>query len=438
MAIRNRPIEGGAARPVALVSAQDGVAFPTTALAGSADRDAFGIPRVSAERQTLFDSKQIIDYAAGANTENHGLFYSQATTGTGTTTTYSKNCASTTLAIADTTAGSRIRYTRQRFNYQPGKSFVFTMTFSKFLTTAGQTKRVGYFDGSNGIFLESKDGVVYLVVRSNITGTPAETRIAQTSWSEDTLDGNGNSGLNINWANSVILFVDFEWLGVGDIRAGVVVDNTLTYFHKVKNSNQSNGVYMSTPNLPLRWEIVNDGTGAAGEFEIICATLVVEGGQQVTGVVRGPNPATIAGGDTATCASSGTTYAIAAMRLNSLALDAQVELYGVSFSLGSSDDAILSLHLNPTFASAPSFSRIPQSAVDYAIITATAIALTDPGYVIWTGTVSPDSEDKDWRVNTIIRPGADIAGTADVIALCVSPITPNVEPRGIITWREQL
>jgi len=46
---------------------------------------------------------------------------------------------------------------------------------------------------------------------------------------------------------------------------------------------------MSTPNLPLRYEIENDGTGISSSFEQICSTVISEGGAQNTGLIRGLN-----------------------------------------------------------------------------------------------------------------------------------------------------
>jgi len=83
--------------------------------------DAFARQRVS-EPFTLWDSKLLGD--------NRALFWDDAeTSGGGTGSTYTANHSSVALDVSATTAGTRVRQTKQRFNYQPGKSqliFVFS------------------------------------------------------------------------------------------------------------------------------------------------------------------------------------------------------------------------------------------------------------------------------------------------------------------------
>ena len=82
--------------------------------------DAFARSRVS-NPITVFDSKQIFN--------NQALFWDdQETSGSGTSSTYSKPNARTRIAVSADTAGVRTRQTFQRFNYQPGKSELVIVT----------------------------------------------------------------------------------------------------------------------------------------------------------------------------------------------------------------------------------------------------------------------------------------------------------------------
>lgn len=85
--------------------------------------------------------------------------------------------------------------------------------------------------------------------------------MAQSAWNVDKLDGTGASGITVDPTKSQIFVFDFEWLGVGRVRTGLVVDGKIYYFHYFSHANVTNVVYMSTPNLPLRYELENDGTG---------------------------------------------------------------------------------------------------------------------------------------------------------------------------------
>lgn len=114
--------------------------------------DAFSRLRVSTP-ETLFDSKLIYD--AGS------IFWDdQQTSGSGTTSTFNTNQASVTLAVAASTAGTRVRQTYQRFLYQAGKSMMAMMTGVLGNPATGITKRIGLFDGSNGMYFESSGSAV--------------------------------------------------------------------------------------------------------------------------------------------------------------------------------------------------------------------------------------------------------------------------------------
>ena len=216
--------------------------------------DAFGRLRV-AEPQTLFDSKQLFD--------NQPLFWDdQQVSGSGTTSTHDPNTASTVMAVGATTAGNRVRQTFMRFNYQPGKSHLIFMTGTLGSSGGGTgiTRLAGYGDDENGVFFVDKEGTINVRKRSYKTGSVVDTDVPQASWNIDTLDGNGVSGITLDATKSQILVFDMEWLGVGRVRCGIVVDGKVYYCHEFLHSNVEEGVYISTPNLPLRYEIDNDGT----------------------------------------------------------------------------------------------------------------------------------------------------------------------------------
>jgi hypothetical protein len=219
--------------------------------------DAFGRWRVS-NPETIFDSKQLHD--------NAPLIYDdQEVSGGSTTSSHSTATASTTIGVGATTAGKRVRQSFMRFNYQPGKSQLIFCTgvLDKSGGGTGITRGFGYYDDNNGLFLQDKEGVIQFVKRSSTSGSPVDTEVNQSSWNIDTMDGTGASGITLDFSKAQILVIDFEWLGVGRVRMGFVVDGIVYYCHQFNHANSVSTVYMSTPNLPVRYEIDNDGTGAA-------------------------------------------------------------------------------------------------------------------------------------------------------------------------------
>ena len=206
-------------------------------------------------------------------------------------------------------------------NYQPGKVQEIVVTFNLISQDSGVTKRVGYFDANNGIYLEDDGSDYYIVRRTSTSGSAVNTRVAQADWNIDSFDGTGPSGVTIDFTKTQILFIDMEWLGVGRVRVGFVVDGIIYYAHEFLNANNLTLVYMSTPNLPIRWEISNDGSGAASSMDCICCTAISEGGKQDNGIIRYASTTTHVDASAAL-----TTYAILGIRLKSQYLCSTVNI----------------------------------------------------------------------------------------------------------------
>ena len=236
------------------------------ALGDSPSIDAFDRLRVS-NPVAVFDS--ILKYDKADN-----LWYEQLTAGA--TSVHQFDEAGVLMTVS--TSGDKvIRQTREYFRYQPGKSQFVLLTFN--LQPSGDTtnvrRRVGYFDGENGIFLELTSAGVGLVKRSNVTGSPVDIRIEQADW-------NLNAFPAFDVTKTQILAVDLQWLGVGRVRVGFVIDGLLTYVHEFNHANIETSVYMTTGQLPCRHEIEATGvpTGAATQRHI-CTAVMSEGGVEL-------------------------------------------------------------------------------------------------------------------------------------------------------------
>lgn len=402
--------------------------------------DAFGRWRVS-NPITLFDSKNIFDDdGLASNVENQPLFYdNQETSGSGTGTSYDVNKAAQTLSVGSTTAGTRVRQTRMRFNYQPGKSQLVLMTFNLDGTAAGITKREGIFDENNGLYLEADETTIYFVRRTKASGSVVNNRVAQVSWNLDTMDGNGASGVTLDFTKTQILFMDYEWLGVGRVRMGFVIDGNIYYAHEFLNTNVLDVVYMQTPNLPLRSEITNDGTGAADTITQICSTVISEGGSEDLGIVR---YASTAGTHVATD-NENELFAVLGIRLKAEYLGATIKLLNIVLQLQTANiTAEWQLIFNPTVAGTFTYSDQSNSAVQIAT-GATANSVTGGtviggGFIESGGNAAGANGGVSSGIDTALRLGSLIDGTPDEIVLAVRPVggdsAANFE--GGITWRE--
>jgi hypothetical protein len=239
--------------------------------------DAFGRLRVS-NPFTLFDS-------SFSNSDNMKVWDTSNTVGT----TYNFHANTSCIEMnVNTGSGSKIyRQTKRYHQYQPGKSLLSLNTFVMNSGKANLRQRVGYFDNKNGIFLENSDNVTYIVKRSFVTGTAVDTKIAQNSWSHDPLNGQGNSGINLNITKSQIFWTDVEWLGVGSVRSGFVIDGNFILCHQFNHANIESNVYMTTATLPVRYEIENIGnTESSSTLRHICNTVISEGGYAPSVVTR--------------------------------------------------------------------------------------------------------------------------------------------------------
>lgn len=393
--------------------------------APNARYDAFGRYRISSP-YTLFDSKLI---------HNSGplSWDDQETSGSGTSSSHSTDRSSVTIGVGANTAGTRVRQTFTRFNYQPGKSQQIMCTFVMGVTSSGVTKRVGYFNGTDGLFLQHADGVAGFGVRSSTSGSPVDSVTAQASWNIDAMDGAGPSGVTLDFDKAQILFIDFEWLGVGRVRFGFVVDGIIYYCHQELNANNLDVVYMSTPNLPVRYEISNDGTGPADTLEQICSTVSSEGGFDIQGITRAASTeGTHLDADTAN-----TLYALIGIRLNPAHLGGDIRVEEISIISETNDDFEWQLRLNPTVAgsgaSAFTYNPITNSCIDSALgITANTVS---GGTLLTAGFAKNDSAVVE-TTPIIRRIGHAIDGTPDELVLCVRPLSNLADYQGAITWVE--
>jgi hypothetical protein len=387
-------------------------------------RDTFARLRVSGP-VTLFDSKQLGD--------DGPLYYDdQEVSGADTTSTFSADRASVTMGVAASTAGRRIRQTFRRFNYQPGKSQLVFLTAVMGEHSTGIEARVGVFDDENGLYFYSEDGVLGVAVRSHITGSAVDTKIPQSAWNLDKMDGSGPqhnpSLVKLDPTKSQIMVIDYEWLGVGFARFGFVVDGQVIYVHQQNHANRIAGVYMSTPNLPVRYEIENTGAGAAAELEQICTTVISEGDAHPTGTTHWIST----GGVHVDANDADTVYAIVGVRLKAAYLGETVVPQDISMLCESNNTFEWMLYVNPTVAGTFTYSDVTNAPVQRAL-GATANEVTGGTQIaggwgsVRTGITSP--------IDTALLPGSYIDGTPTTLVLCARPLGANLDIQGGITLR---
>lgn len=241
--------------------------------------DAFGRAR-SSQPYTLFESFHRYQDNGKITTANSA---------TGSSYSHNPNQGCIDCTITNTANSYIYRESSRVFPYQPGKSLQVLETFVLAPAQTGLRQRYGYFGSNNGLYLEQDGHTVYFVRRSFVTGSVVNTRVAQADWNMDPLDGTGPSHLTLDLTRAQILFIDVEWLGVGSVRMGFVINGRFIHCHTFNHANEvgANTTYMSTACLPVRAEIENTNSMAnTSTLKIICATVISEGGFEPKGKPR--------------------------------------------------------------------------------------------------------------------------------------------------------
>lgn len=424
--IETNPVSAVEVTNVVSVSGFMEVSNPTFSFSDEGHLDAFGRLRVSMPN-TLFDSKTLHNKAS--------LFWSQIGVGTGAVNFTGFNDASVTLSAA--AAGDyAIRQTSQRFNYQPGKSQL--VLFTGVMTPVSNAiKRYGMFTSLTaapytptvGLYFETQTDSAssIAVVQNNANNLVPSLSARRENWNIDKLDGTGRSGKVLRLSAANIFLIDYEWLGVGRVRYGVVIDGQVCYCHEFNNAGYVQGAYIVTPNLPVRAEIRQTGAGSA-TLKMICCSVMSEGGADFTGVVKSVDTGSSSTG--IPIVNAGDRRAVIGVRLQAAKLDSVNEILNVSIlPLPHSSSTIAPyryeiLH-NPTLGgSAVTWSGNPNSNFEYAVAPDNTLTIVDGGTVIASGYASAGQtiDLAGFRFEKFLRMGCTIDGVRDRLWVVATPL----------------
>lgn len=219
--------------------------------------DAFSRLRVS-NPYTLFEFNSI--------TGKNPLYIDEATTGAATSTWIDDSYISMTVS---NTGDAVIRQSHDYVLYQPGKSKLIFMTGVLYTDPSPSADniiaRIGAFDAEMGVFVQKDASGMSVVLRND----GSDDYVLQTNWSLNQLP-------TVEFTKAQIFVFDFEWLGVGQLRCGLVINGEIVYYHVFEHMNGLTAPYIPMAKLPLRYEIRS--TGSANEMRMICGTVISEGG----------------------------------------------------------------------------------------------------------------------------------------------------------------
>jgi len=391
------------------------VSFPT------GGNDAFGRLRVS-DAYTLFDTR--------TRYYDHQQFSSS--TSTGGAVSYNANDSTFTLTVNGSSGSEVIRETKRVFPYQPGKSLLIYNTFAMAPANENLRQRVGFFGAQNGIYFEQAGSTQYLVIRSYSSGVLQEERIDKTLW-------NGpDAGYIIHPEATQIFWIDVEWLGVGSVRCGFVVNGAYKLMHTFHHANRFElgapvytTTYMTTACLPVRYEITNTGTsGQSHSMKQICSSVISEGGYNAFSTSEtagtGITPFRLV--------TAGTYYPIISIRLASSRLDSIVLPRQVDILSPTVNYYRWVLLLNPTLTGATWSGVSSTGSVEYD--TAARVNAVTGGTELASGYISSRELSILGADFFSFQLGRTLSGVSDIVTIALTATSNNADVLAQIGWQE--
>ena len=393
---------------------------PVIITPGGTGTDAFGRLRVS-NPLTIFDSKNVM---------SKNTLFDEALTGSGTVT-YTANKSTVNLNVTTASGDKVIRQSKRVMSYQPGKSLLILNTFVMQTPEENLKQKVGTFDANNGIFFTADETTLKIVRRTYTSGASVDDPISQSAWNGDKLDGTGASGYTLNVDKACILFTDYEWLGMGAVRVGFVINGQFIVAHTFYNANNLTTVYMQTANLPIRYEIETTGTiSGNATLQQVCSTAIIEGGYAPEGIRQMIGTSQINAGVNLTTAN--TYYNIATIRIKSGRPYAVIVPAGLDVLNISNNDFEFGLFVNATPSSAFSYTSFSDN-VEYDLttvdLTATGTRIAG-GYM--GGKTAPFSIGQGFVFANQL--GQTISGTSDTLTLGVRSGSANGDVSALLKW----
>ena len=389
----------------------------TSINSSNVDFDASGRLRVS-QLITLGDLKTL-NY-------NDNVLWEGVGTGT---PTFSENA----LNMSVTSGQYYIRRSRRYYPYFSGKSKLIEMTFDNFQNEENTVKRVGYFSSNNvapfdsnkdGFWVENTGATIDLVVSRNGTETH---RVNITDW-------NGYSEIeNYDWENFSVIIFDYLWLGGAILRLFLKNPNGgFTLCHTINYAGSKKNTFIVSPSQNVRYEIRS--TTGTGSLKSICAQIATEGATDKNGKQRSINTGSVS----TVYNTIGVTYPVKGIRKQSNRRDNPIRIGGSQLFVNSINDiALMSIQLNPTLSTAPTWTALSNSAAEESngngIITVTSQGIVIYSqYIINNSFSDPFIFDEDFYSWL----GSTIADVQDEIWLCITPVTSTVSTSGLLLYRE--
>jgi len=272
----------------------------------------------------------------------------------------------------------------------------------------------GWYDDDNGVGFGVDATGEYVFRRTDQSGSVVTTKIYSGSWNPPdgypTLD---DAGLVMDVDDVLSYVVDVQWAGSSRVRYGVERAGVTYYVHEEEAAGAAAGEFLREVELPLRWEVHNEGgTGADVEQIAIAGAVLLEGAGR-----RPEHPFSFGSGVTAVSCTTGAQIPVVSWRLASTlnGIDYRGSVAADRVTIQAATNPVYwQLQLNATLGGSPSYGAVDatHSGVEFDVA---ATSISAAGTVLASGYVGA-GETREVDLSRIGRHmGKDLGGTSDIL-----------------------
>lgn len=301
--------------------------------------------------------------------------------------------------------------------------------------TSDQFAEWGYFDDDNGFgFGTDATGIYVFYKRAG-----SKTKIYQSNWNVDKLDGSGGSGniseYNLDLSEGHVFEIDFVWYGYGTVEWRLLINDADTqrqYSKVVHRFNPSGTNSIADPNLPIRAYVDNGSTSTDIDLYV--------GGRQFS-VFTTYSPNRRVNGEYRLDQSIGASTAFVptvSFRRKTDAKSKGVSVKVAGVGIITDQDIVWELRLASSLTSASFGTPTDVTATETAVETDTSATALTGGEFLGGGLLSASGSGSKSKGSSEVEVVVDLPNS-DSVTLCIRPVDATTSPTVsvFLRWREE-
>lgn len=276
---------------------------------------------------------------------------------------------------------------------------------------------------ANGFFFGHDSTGLYVALERN----NSFTKVYQSSWNIDKLDGNGQSGVTIDPTKGNIYQIEFSWYGYGQIVFGIVgvINNRQTVIpcHQISNFSTTS---VLSPNLRVHAQLNNND-----DSENLKAYV---GGRQYSIVGIYVPKYRFTGQWRASVNTSTTVIPLISFRRKTDFNDRSIRIQGYDSIVGT-EPCVLEIRIGSTLTNASFVNPTNYTAAETALETDISATAVTAGNVVWTQLLEAGSNKNNENL-TANNVEFDIPN-GQILTMCVRTVTGTGTITSALRMREE-